>query len=128
MLEEEYSTINKEKIENIVKNIFIDFIDIEHIQSYHDKDGNKRESIWNEWQDDINSIGNLMVLEQNINRSVGNHDYPTKISIERKLSYHKSNFSIVKNHLELHPHEWNLKKCLERKESETRKILDYLFS
>ena len=39
-------------------------IDIEHIQSYHHEDEAIRESIWEEWKGDINSIGNLTVLER----------------------------------------------------------------
>lgn len=128
MLEENYLTTDKEEIKKITNKLFEISNDIEHIQSYHDKDGNKRENIWNEWQNNINSIGNLIILEQNINRSIGNQEYRIKISNNRKLSYHNSEFNIVKNHITLHPYEWDLKKCIESKETEMLKILKYLFN
>lgn len=128
MLEENYLTTDKEEIKKITSKLFEISNDIEHIQSYHDKDGNKRENIWNEWQNNINSIGNLIILEQNINRSIGNQEYRIKISNNRKLSYHNSEFNIIKNHIILHPDEWDLKKCIERKETEMLKILKYLFN
>lgn len=121
MLEEDYKTSFKERIENLKKNLWETPIDIEHIQSYHDKDGEKREDIWEEWQEDINSIGNLMILEQEINRSISNNPYETKIQ-----SYPDSLFSIVKRQVKHFP-EWSLKYCKERKQTETRKILQYLF-
>ncbi|NMD01538.1 MAG: HNH endonuclease [Bacteroidales bacterium] len=60
-------------------------IDIEHIQYYHDKDGEKPEDIWEEWQEDINSIGNLMILEQEINRSISNNTYDKKYNFILKV-------------------------------------------
>lgn len=122
MLDEDYKTSAKEKIETIQKQLFETAIDIEHIQSYHDSNGDKREDIWNEWQDNINSLGNLMVLEQNINRSISNNPYEIKI-----VRYPESVFSIVKNHCIEHKY-WDLAKCIERKEKEKRKILNYLFN
>lgn len=121
MLEEDYKTSFHEKIENLKKSLWETPIDIEHIQSYHDKDGEKREDIWEEWQEDINSIGNLMILEQEINRSISNNPYETKLQ-----SYTDSLFSIVKKQVKHFP-EWSLEHCQERKQTETRKILQYLF-
>lgn len=122
MLEEDYKTSDKSQIEKIKKYLFETAIDIEHIQSYHESNGDKRGDIWSEWQENINSIGNLMVLEQEINRSISNNPYEVKI--ER---YPESNFSIVKNQ-PVQYLNWDLEKCLDRKQKETQKILDYIFN
>lgn len=97
-------------------------IDIEHIQSYLDKDKNRREDILKEWAGYMNSIGNLMILEQDINRSISNSEYKDKIQ-----KYPKSDFAIVKAQVQQYP-EWNLELCKRRKEAEVQKISDYLLS
>ncbi|OJX49784.1 MAG: hypothetical protein BGO88_08490 [Flavobacterium sp. 38-13] len=121
MLDEDYRTSDVKEVENIRKRLFDTPIDIEHIQSYHDSNGEKREDVWQEWQENIHSIGNLMILEQTINRSIRNNPYGTKIA-----RYPESVFSVVKNHCKSYPH-WDLTHCIERKETEKRKILDYIF-
>jgi hypothetical protein len=122
MLEEDYKTTDKSEIEKIKNVLFETPIDIEHIQSYHDSNGDKREDIWIEWQESINSIGNLMVLEQEINRSIRNNPYEIKIS-----RYPESNFSIVKKQ-PIEYSTWDLEKCMLRKQKETEKILNYIFN
>lgn len=122
MLDEQYKTSNAFEIDKIRNRLFHTQVDIEHIQSYHDRNGEKRENIWNEWQDNINSIGNLIILEQSINRSISNNTYDIKI--ER---YPSSEFSIVKKHSIKYPN-WELSHCIERKEKEKNKILNYLFN
>ncbi|MBS1645240.1 MAG: DUF262 domain-containing protein [Bacteroidetes bacterium] len=122
MLEEDYKTDDESQIEKIRKSLFETAIDIEHIQSYHDSNGDKREDIWNEWQENINSIGNLMILEQEINRSISNNPYE-----EKTRRYSESNFAIVKNQ-PIQYLNWDLEKCLFRKQKETQKILDYIFN
>ncbi len=121
LLEENYQTEDQKEIENLKDKLFHNDIDIEHIQSYHDRDGNKREDVWNEWKEAINSIGNLMVLESRLNRSISNKPYNEKL-----VRYPESAYKIARKQTELA--EWNLKKCLERKEKETMKIVVYLFS
>ena len=68
-----------------------------------------------------------MILEYDINRSISNNEYIEKISAKRNHSYLTSKLKIVQNQVNFHK-EWNLEKCLERKESETKKITDYLFT
>jgi hypothetical protein len=118
MLDEDYSS-NDISIRN---KLFHQPIDIEHIQSFHDKNGNVRQKIWDSWGDHINSIGNLMVLEQNINRSISNSFYFEKIE-----SYPKSKFQIVKRQISNFK-KWELSDCQLRKEKEVNKILNYLFA
>jgi hypothetical protein len=122
MLSEDFKTADKDKIEIIRKSLFENDIDIEHIQSSNDSDDAKREGIRNEWADNINSLGNLMVLEQAINRSISNNPYEIKIE-----SYPLSSFSIVKHH-PINYLTWDLTKCIERKQRETEKILSYIFN
>ena len=117
MLEENYLSNDI----SIREKLFHQPIDIEHIQSFHDKNGEKRQDIWDEWGDDINSIGNLMVLEQNLNRSINNSFYFEKIE-----SYPKSNFEIVKKQIS-NFQKWELTDCESRKKNEVEKILNYLF-
>jgi uncharacterized protein with ParB-like and HNH nuclease domain len=124
MLHENYKTASSKTIEKIQGNLFWGNvpIDIEHIQPSLDEDGNKREAIWEEWGDDLNSIGNLMVLESDINRSIGNKTYPEKIK-----RYSESVFKVVKEQPKKYP-EWNVQICRKRKEYEVTAILEYLFT
>ncbi|MCG9879706.1 MAG: DUF262 domain-containing HNH endonuclease family protein [Bacteroidia bacterium] len=121
LLEEDYRTTDKDQIEMLKKSLFESLIDIEHLQSYRDSDGEKRLDIWKEWGENINSIGNLMILEQEINRSISNNPYEVKVD-----GYNKSKFSIVKNQVTKYS-DWDLEKCLNRKNAEREKVLDYIF-
>jgi hypothetical protein len=121
MLEEDYKTENELQIKKIEKALWGTAIDIEHIQSYHDSNGDKRQDIWDEWQDNINSLGNLMILEQDLNRSIKNNPYEVKID-----RYQESIFSIVKNQ-PLYYSDWDLEKCIQRKQKELNKITEYIF-
>lgn len=121
MMEEDYKATEKDKIISIQNKLFDIPVDIEHIQSYHDKDGKLRKTIWDEWGNNINSLGNLMVLEQKINRSISNDHYHIKVK-----SYPTSSFNIVKNQVEKF-NVWNLQSCIARKEKEVNKIINYLF-
>lgn len=121
MLDEEHSATEKEKVNAIKGKLFDIPVDIEHIQAYHDYNGKLRTQIWEEWGNDINSLGNLMVLESRINRSISNNPYETKIK-----SYQGSTFNVVKNQAANYE-EWTLEKCRIRREKEVKKIIDYLF-
>ncbi|QYY37435.1 DUF262 domain-containing protein [Ruficoccus sp. ZRK36] len=59
--------------------IFEGSYDIEHIQSLNDIKQEEREAISKEWGDKINGLGNLMLLEYDINRSIGNKTFDLKI-------------------------------------------------
>jgi hypothetical protein len=121
MLEENYTTTDYDEIQHIEQKLFESSIDVEHIQSYHDSNGDKRKDIWDEWQDDINSIGNLMILEESLNRSIGNKTYE-----EKKIHYPSSSYSIVKRQVANYD-SWSLINCISRKKIELKKIIDYLF-
>lgn len=121
MLEEDYKTNDRNLVQHLHKQLFEIPIDIEHIQSVHDQNGEKREDVWNEWQENINSLGNLMVLEQNLNRSISNNPYESKIN-----RYSESGFEIVKKQGTEYD-SWDLSQSKVRKEKEMRKLLSYLF-
>ena len=123
MLEENYSSTDVK----ICNNLFNLSIDIEHIQSYHDSKGDKRDAVWDNWGENINSIGNLMILEQDINRSISNNEYELKIDKNRQKSYHNSTYRIVHKQFENYT-KWDLESCEERKAFEVKKILNYLFN
>ena len=118
MLEEDYTSTNT----NIPTQLFHAPIDIEHIQSFHHHNGDRRDDIWEEWGDDINAIGNLMILEQDKNRSISNNPYELKAAV-----YPTSIYAIAKNQASTYS-SWSLEECQKRKELEIKKILDYLFN
>jgi hypothetical protein len=121
MLSEDYKASDKETISRIYKKIFAEAIDIEHIQAYHDLDEAMRPVIFKEWGEDLGSLGNLIVLEPHINRSIKNKPYADKIK-----SYINSEHKAIHELLKQHP-EWNLERCRQRKDEVAGKIMHYLF-
>lgn len=112
---------NGKSIKEIEKLIFVDHkIDIEHIQSRNHEDEKIRESVKKEWGEELNSIGNLMILEYSINRSISNSLYDKKIK-----KYENSKFLIVKSLSDNYP-VWDLNRAKERKEKEIVKIIKFL--
>ena len=107
--------------EEIRSLLFDTEIDIEHIESVNHKDGTKREQIWTDWGDDLHQIGNLIVLEMDVNRSISNEAYA-----QAKLpAYKQSEFCIVQKHAKEFP-IWNLEACKCRKEKEVNRLVSYL--
>ncbi len=119
MLEEDYKS--SDNIDEISEKLFYSDIDIEHIQSFNDKDIKERDNIKHEWRNELNSLGNLMVLESHINRSISNKPYEFKIK-----KYNDSKYEIVKKQVEDFP-EWDLEKAKKRKQAEVKKIYAYMF-
>ncbi len=121
MLSEDYTTANVAIIEKLRSVLCFNEIDIEHIQSYNHEDLALREQIWKEWKDEINSLGNLVVLEREINRNIKNSAFASK-----KVAYSKSQFSIVEQ-VKPASEDWTLQDALIRKETEINRILNYIF-
>ena len=122
MLEENYKSSNN--INGTTTKLFDSHnhpIDIEHIQSFNDKDIQERDNIKQEWGNELNSLGNLMVLESHINRSISNKPYEFKIK-----KYSDSKYEIVKKQVKDFP-EWDLDKAKGRKQMEVEKLYAYLF-
>lgn len=61
-------------------------------------------------------------IKRNQQFSNSNNLYKLKI-----IRYSESNFTIVKNQ-PVQYLKWDLEKCLDRKQKETQKILDYIFN
>jgi hypothetical protein len=118
MLHEPYTSKN----DDVPKKLFAEIIDIEHIQPYNDQNAKERERIKQTWGEEINSLGNLIVLESDINRSNQNKAYV----IKRAKLKEKSKYGIVQNLVATH-NDWNLGLAKARKIIEVTKILDYLF-
>ena len=108
--------------DKVMKIIFDPFIDIEHIESYNHKDEKERDRVHKEYGPEINRIGNLVVLERSLNRSISNEDY-RKIKIPAYAE--KTKFEIVKKHARQYP-VWGKEQCLRRKGEEIKKLVDYL--
>ncbi|NKI26500.1 DUF262 domain-containing protein [Arenibacter sp. 6A1] len=120
LLEENYTSENPEEIRLITEKLFHLQIDIEHIQSYNDENLEERDRVKQTWGDNLNSLGNLVVLEQNINRSINNSE-------NKKLENYKlSSYNIVNKILVDQYDNWNLNKCLLRKSYEISKICEYV--
>jgi hypothetical protein len=113
--------------EKVIKAIFNEPIDIEHIQSYHDKDGKLREKVWVEWGDILNGIGNLVVLESSINRSIGNEPFDIKTDASRDPSYHKSSYRNIHQILKQSGGVWTKDQCEKRRDAEVLKLSNCLF-
>lgn len=122
MLSENYTSSNKDDISEIYHKLFEDAVDIEHIQSYLDYEHAKRDLIIKEWNLDLNALGNLVVLEQRINRSIKNHPYDDKIK-----AYAKSNYESIRQILQEYP-SWDLLCCQNRKKKEINKLVNYVFN
>ena len=105
-----------------LKSLYEDCFDIEHIHANaNDKEGNDID------EDLQNSIGNLMLLEYDINRSIG--CLPFKEKKERSeggLCYKDSKYATVKK-IRLYE-DWGLQEVLLRRKKEIERISDYLFN
>jgi uncharacterized protein with ParB-like and HNH nuclease domain len=124
MLDEDYDGAYDN--ENGISKLFSDALDIEHIESFNHKDEMERAKIHEEWGNDLlNSLGNLMVLEYDINRgAASNNSYEIKI---QEHCYPKSKYSIVHKQATNYK-KWNKENCEARKEKEVEKLTNYFFS
>ena len=105
---------NEQTADFMVKMLFETKVDIEHIHA----NANNEECLGID-SSLQNSIGNLMLLEYNINRSIKAMPFDKK-----KEQYGKSNFLTVKKIME--NEDWNEKQINERKEAQVDAIKDFL--
>lgn len=98
--------------------------DIEHILSQTEEENEaKRDS---EWKKNINSIGNIVLLERNLNRGIKNH-------ANKKVDYYKkSQLSVVKvdlleKSLNSVFDNWNIASCNERTQRQVDAISNFIF-
>jgi uncharacterized protein with ParB-like and HNH nuclease domain len=124
------SALLEEKLEStdkkITDNIFVEKIDIEHIQSANDENNKERPKIKEDWGSALNSAGNLVVLERNINRKIQN-DTDKKLG---EKGYPSSKIQIMKDVYNLtcdgDKWVWNKNKAKLRQVKEVEKITDFL--
>lgn len=100
-------------LETMSRLLFQTDFDIEHIHANADKSINVDINLQN-------SIGNLILLERRINRSIQDDIFETK-----KKGYENSNFHSISNILEAS--QWTENEIKKRKEKETKAIIKYLF-
>lgn len=94
--------------------------DIEHIHANADEMIMMEENLQN-------SIGNLMLLEYDINRSIGAECFYDKIhGVPGHMRYLDSNYATVKK-IASHT-QWNTEEAIQRKTNETKKIMDFIFN
>ncbi len=113
---EEHGTANPE----LVHNIFLEPVDIEHIQPYNDQDGKRRQDVWNQWGSTLNGIGNLALLEYSKNRSISNGTFK-----EKKKVYADSRYRTIQKLCILD--NWELSDAQKRCAAETEKLMAWLF-
>ena len=121
-LRDELAVLDGRSAEGLRKLIFETEIDIEHIESWTHHDEEERKKIHKEWEGELNRIGNLMVLESGLNRSIQNSDY---VAAKIPAYAAQREFVIVRNQAQMYP-RWNLEKCKERKGREVNKLVNYL--
>lgn len=97
--------------------MFADWTEVEHVQCYTDEDD--RDAVWKEWEDELNKIGNLAILEGTLNRSIGNRK---KTKAE---AYAQSAFSAI---LELKDKvaTWSKRDAIQRREECKKLLTDWL--
>ena len=109
-----------------IDNTFRGGYDIEHIQSYNDQNKSERERIREEWTVDgidyLNGIGNLMLLEFDFNRSIGNKKFSDKREI-----YRKSKCSIARHISNVKSDIWGLKDAQNRHKECVVSLMNYVF-
>ena len=97
-------------------------IDIEHIEAANHADGVIRADVQEEWGQDLHGLGNLIVLERSLNRSINNNCY---VGIKRQAYLQQKDFFTVSRFAKEHT-TWNLKLAKKRKFSLSKKLTDYL--
>jgi hypothetical protein len=121
LLDENYRSDSHDLEISVTKRLFGDVFDVEHIQSYRDKDLLERDKILDAWGDEINAIGNLVAMESSINRSMHNDAYADK-----RPAYRKSGFPSIAKLLNDYP-VWGLDLAKARKDLEIKKMTNYVF-
>lgn len=104
-----------------LQNLFTGSYDIEHIHANANED--EGTDISEELQ---NSIGNLMLLEYDINRSIGCRSFAEKVNrVDGGLCYKDSKYATVKRIM--NEKEWTLEEVIKRRKEEIDKISQFLF-
>jgi hypothetical protein len=117
-IDENYQGVSIKEIENKV--FKAKKIDIEHIKSRNDASFNTNPQTKDLWKDLLNTVGNLVILEYNINRSIGNDPFNEKVK-----QYNGSCFTSV-NQL-AQKTTWDISDAQTRKQNEIQKIENFIY-
>ncbi len=105
-----------ETIKPIIRKLYNTSIDIEHIHASADE-AHKIDDILQ------NSIGNLVILEYDLNRSLGKKTYSEKRKEYQKRSQFATVLKIAENH-----EEWGDEQIKKRRDAEIKKLINYIFN
>lgn len=95
-------------------------MDIEHIYAATPNAKEVASNTSTQWEGELNRLGNLILLEYSINRSIKNKSY-----IEKRVAYLKSDLPAVKHLAENHI-EWTPADAAQRREQLANRITAYL--
>jgi uncharacterized protein with ParB-like and HNH nuclease domain len=96
--------------------------DIEHIQASQAK------SSTIEWQNHLNTFGNLILLESSINRSISNDEITNKLNKDNgKQSYNDSKLPIVQQFIKDFDTNWTTEKVESRRAALIETVMNFLF-
>jgi hypothetical protein len=113
MLDElEVGTVTADELHKL---IFMTYIDIEHIEATNHGDPVT-------WGDELHRLGNLTVLEYDLNRSIKDSDYAT---VKRRRYLEESGFRSVRNFAERNS-EWSVEHARIRREALAESLTSYL--
>ena len=118
--QEDREVTDKAGILVLREKLFLTKFDIEHIQPCNDEDLNIRQKIKDEWGSDLHSLGNLVLLEHDINRRIGNKS-DKKLAGYKESKLRAVNVSVASLYL-----TWNRDVVKIRKETEVNKVINYL--
>ncbi|TWX68532.1 DUF262 domain-containing protein [Colwellia demingiae] len=112
------------EVTNFIFNVDNSF-DIEHILSQTEEENEPKRD--DEWKQHINKLGNIVLLERNLNRGINNH-------ANKKVDYYeKSQLSVIKidlleKRLNGDFKNWNIDSCNERTTNQVEAISTFVFS
>ena len=113
--EEDIDSTNIESIVPLIKKLYLSSVDIEHIHSTEDSSIVFEKSVQN-------GIGNIVLLEYKLNRSLGKEPYSTKQI--RYLSESSIN-SVMK--IANENSKWSMDEAIKRRDIQIQKITDYFY-
>lgn len=102
--------------------LFDERIDIEHIESFNHENLERRSLIQAEWLSELHQLGNLIVLEYDLNRSISNDDYST---VKRSRYQAESKFRTVQAFAKTNA-LWTKGHAIKRREALARSLAEYL--
>jgi hypothetical protein len=108
-----------------LSSIFMGGYDIEHICSYHDEKQELRQAVWDEWKKSgisINGLGNLMLWQYDLNRSIKNKPF------DEKRQWYACCKLVVAENISSHSDSvWRPAAAKDKLDADSKLLTDYLF-